>query len=219
MKKKLIIILLSATLLVIGKTAIEDTFHVNINDNLSSVTTTDGGHEIKIIRIQDTKHRLTDDFAKTSRACPPYCIQPMKINKNILNIGEVELFKFIAEKVNKNKGILVDTRLKSWFEIESIPSAINIPYTSIANLSKENIKKMLATLGKKELSNGTWDFSNAKDLVIFDNGAWCAQAQHFVDALLKYNYPTDKILYYRAGLQGWKLAGLTTVVHKIEIVH
>jgi hypothetical protein len=35
-----------------------------------------------------------------------------------------------------------------------------------------------------------------------------------MSGLLKYNYPKDKIAYYRSGFQGWKLLGLTTVVHK-----
>ncbi len=218
MKKKIIISLLIGNMFMVSIVAKEASLLVNLNENIASVSTTDQGQKIKIIRIQDSKHTLTDDFAKTSRECPPYCIQPSKIHKDISNIGEVELFRFISSEVNTNKGILVDTRLKSWFEIESIPSAINIPYTSVVNFSKENMKKLFVTLGKKELSNGRWDFSNAKNLVIFDNGAWCAQAQYFVDALLKHGYPTNKILYYRAGLQGWKLMGLTTVVHKAEIV-
>lgn len=218
MKKKITIILLSASLFVVGKKIVVDSYHININKDISSIVTTDEGKEIKIIRIQDENHRLTDDFAKTSRECPPYCIQPTKIHKDISTIGEVELFRFISNEVNSNKGILIDTRLRSWFEIESIPSSINIPYTSVENFSKENMRKLFTTLGQKKLVSGTLEFINAKNLVIFDNGPWCAQAQHFVDALLKYNYPTNKILYYRAGLQGWKLAGLTTVIHKAEIV-
>jgi len=66
-----------------------------------------------------------------------------------------------------------------------------------------------------ERKDGTWDGSNAKELAIFDNGAWCKQATLFANKLLKYNYPKDKIVYYREGLQGWKLLGLTTVVHKV----
>ena len=62
--------------------------------------------------------------------------------------------------------------------------------------------------------NGKWDFSKAKELIIFDNGIWCEQAQHFVDGILQHNYPKEKLFYYRAGFQGWKLLGLTTIVHK-----
>ena len=219
MKKVITMGLLIGTIFLVSTVAKESNLLVNLNDKISSVSTTDQGKEIEIIRIQDSKHRLTDDFAKTSRACPPYCIQPTKIHKDILNIGELEILEFIQKEVSTHQGILVDTRLKSWFELESIPSAINIPYLSVKNFSKKNIKKLFVTLGKKELSDGTWDFSKAKKLVVFDNGAWCAQAQHFVDALIEHNYPTSKILYYRSGLQGWKLMGLTTVVHKMEIVH
>ena len=219
MKKIITMGLLIGTVFLVSTVAKESNLLVSLSDEVSSVNTTDQGHKIKIIRIQDSAHKLTDDFSKTSRECPPYCIQPTKINKDITNIGELELLQFIEKEVNTNNGILVDTRLKSWFELESIPSSINIPYTVVANFSKAHMKKLFVTLGKKEKDDGSWDFSSAKKLVIFDNGAWCSQAQHFVDALLKYKYPTDKILYYRSGLQGWKLMGLTTVVHKAEIVH
>lgn len=218
MKKIIIAGFLIAGAVFVSEAAKEYDFLVNITNKISSVKTTDQGQEIEVLRIQDVNHRLTDDFAKTSRECPPYCIQPTKINKDIKNIAEIELLHFLQEEVHTNKGILVDTRLKSWFELESIPSAINIPYSVVVNFSKENMKKLFITLGKEDASDGTWDSSKVKKLVIFDNGAWCAQAQHFLDALLKYKYPTDKILYYRAGLQGWKIMGLTTVVHKAEVV-
>lgn len=219
MKKLITVGLLIGTVFLVSALAKELNLLVNLTDEVSSVITSDQGQKIKIIRIQDSAHKLTDDFSKTSRECPPYCIQPTQINENISNIGELELFQFIGNEVNAHDGILVDTRLKSWFELESIPSAINISFSSIEKSSEKGIQKLFSILGAKDFTNGNWDFSNVKKLVIFDNGPWCAQAQYFVNALLKYNYPTSKILYYRSGLQGWKLMGLTTVVHKAEIVH
>jgi len=37
-----------------------------------------GNSKVTVQRIQDTNNRLTDDYAKTSRPCPPFCIQPTK---------------------------------------------------------------------------------------------------------------------------------------------
>ena len=216
MKMKFILFFAFFTVL-LGKN-LEEFHRIKMNEKISSIITTDQGKKVEIVRIQDTAHKLTDDFAKTSRECPPYCIQPTKIHKDIKNVAELEVLSFIENYVNKHRGILVDTRLKSWFELESIPSAINIPYVGVQGFSKKSMKKLFVLLGKKEMPDGSWNFSDAKKMLIFDNGIWCAQAQYFVDALLKYNYPTDKIIYYRAGLQGWKLLGLTTVVHKAEIV-
>ncbi len=215
MNKVLIVSLLTS--IVLAQTPKKDNYLVGITDKLSHIITSDSGQKVKIERIQDVGNVLTDDFVKTSRQCPPFCIQPTKIDKNIENIGEIELIKFINLKLPSHKGILVDTRLKSWFELETIPSAINIPFPVIENADKKKIEMIFKILGMKVKSDGSWDFSNIKELAIFDNGVWCAQASHFVPNLLKYGYPPEKILYYREGLQGWKLVGLTTLVHK-EIV-
>jgi len=187
---------------------------VKITDSISSIKTKDSGKIVKIMRVQDSKNLLSDDYTKTSRQCPPFCIQPTKINKDIKNIAELEVLNFIKNKVSAHKGILVDSRLRSWFELETIPSAINIPYTAVENKSKKKTKALFKALGMRVEPDGKWNFSNVKELLIFDNGIWCEQAQHFVDGILKNNYPTDKILYYRAGFQGWKLLGFTTIVHK-----
>ena len=191
---------------------------VKITNKLSAIETKDSGQKIKVMRVQDTKNRLSDDFTKTSRSCPPFCIQPTKIDKDIKNIAELELLDFIKNKVSTHKGIIVDSRLKSWFEVETIPSSISIPYTAVENQSKKTTKALFQALGMKIETNGKWNFSQAKELTIFDNGIWCEQAQHLVDGLLKYNYPKEKLFYYRSGFQGWKLLGLTTIVHK-EIKH
>jgi len=187
---------------------------VKITDDLPFVMTTDSGKSIKIQRIQDSDNRLTDDYTKTSRACPPFCIQPTVISKGIKNIEEIELLDFIQNRVSTNKGIVVDTRLKSWFELETIPSAINIPYPVIQNASKAKAEKIFKLLGMEVKKDGTWDFSKAKELAIFCNGIWCEQSKHFIEGILKYNYPKDKLFYYRSGFQGWKLLGLTTIVHR-----
>ncbi len=187
---------------------------VKINKNISSVTTQDSGQKIEIKRVQDVNNRLNDDFIKTSRACPPFCIQPTKVDPNIDTIAELEVFNFMQNQITQHKGILLDARLKSWFELETIPSAINIPYPTLLNSSKKKITKIFQLLGMKIDKSGNWNFDNAKELTIFDNGVWCEQATYLIKALIKNNYPTSKIHYYRAGLQGWKLLGLTTVVHK-----
>lgn len=193
-----------------------DTEHVavKITDTTPYIYTIDSGKKIKIERIQDTSNRLTDDYTKTSRPCPPFCVQPNKINPNIKNIGELELLDFMKEKVAKNRGVIIDARLKSWFELETIPSAINIPFPVMQNASRKKAELIFRILGMKVEKDGTWNFENAKELVIFCNGVWCGQTAHFMKGILKYNYPTSKLNYYRAGFQGWKLLGLTTIVHK-----
>ena len=187
---------------------------VKITEDIPYITTINSGKKIIVKRIQDTNNRLTDDYSKTSRPCPPFCIQPTKVADGVKNIAELELLSFMQNEVPTGKGVVVDARLKSWFDIETIPSAINIPFPVIQNASREKAKKIFQILGMKVKANGDWDFSNAKKLAVFCNGIWCGQSGHFIHGMIAHGYPRDKILYYRGGFQGWKLLGLTTVVHK-----
>jgi len=208
--KRLLILPLFASL-VWGNT---ENVIVKITDKLPYAYTMDSGKKIRIERIQDTSNRLTDDYTKTSRPCPPFCIQPTKVHPNINNIAELELIQFMKDKVAKNKGVIIDARLKSWFELETIPSAINIPFPVMQNADKKKAELIFKILGMKIESDGKWNFANAKELAVFCNGVWCEQSSHFISGMLKYNYPTSKLNYYRSGFQGWKLLGLTTIVHK-----
>jgi len=187
---------------------------VKITEEIPYLTVNHLGQEIKVARIQDTNNILTDDYTKTSRECPPFCIHPTKINDDIETIAEVEMAKFLKTKVNRGEGKVVDTRLKSWYELETIPSAINIPYTVIQSADKKTAEKIFKILGMKVEKDGKWNFKNAQELALFDNGVWCEQADHFISGMLKNGYPANKIFYYRSGFQGWKLLGLTTVVQK-----
>jgi len=209
MKRLLLLPLVTSFLL--GNT---DYVTVKISDDLAHAYTTDSGKKIKIERIQDTSNQLTDDYAKTSRPCPPFCIQPTKIHPEIENIAELELINFMKNKVATNQGVIIDARLKSWFELETIPSAINIPFPVMQNASKKKAELIFKILGMKVEDNGKWNFENSKELAVFCNGVWCEQSAHFMTGMLKYNYPTSKLHYYRSGFQGWKLLGLTTIVHK-----
>jgi hypothetical protein len=187
---------------------------VKLTDTLPYAYTIDSGKKIKIERVQDTSNRLTDDYTKTSRPCPPFCIQPTKVHPDIKNIAELEIIQFMKDKVAKNRGVIIDARLKSWFELETIPSAINIPFPVMQNADKKKAELIFKILGMKVEKDGTWNFEKAKELAVFCNGVWCEQSAHFISGMLKYNYPTSKLNYYRSGFQGWKLLGLTTIVHK-----
>jgi len=188
-----------------------DDTKVKITKNISSVKVNHLGQEVEIKRIQDPYHVLSDDYTKTSRECPPFCIHPMKVADGVKTIGEVELINDIKDYVNKGKAVIVDARLPSWYKVETIPSAINIPFTLLENADKETVDTIFSSLGAKKVGN-KWDFKDAKLLIVFDNGVWCDQATRFIKNILKAGYPKDKILYYRDGFQGWKLLGLTTVI-------
>jgi len=207
---------------------------VNIREGLPYVSTTHEGKVVEIRRIQDQNHVLTGGFSKTSRKCPPFCIQPVHVAPGVVTVGELEVLEFIEKKLNKGKGILIDARTPSWYKKGTIPGSINIPFTSFGDDQDEAAKAAaLAKLGvvpktsssflddalsslKGMMGNNTgsskWDFSNAKELTLWCNGMWCGQSPHAIHALLKLGYPAEKIHYYRGGMQDWQILGLTVII-------
>ncbi len=210
--KKNIFIILS--LLIAAKLFANDTVLVKITKDIPYIYVNHMGQKIKVARIQDTANILTDDYSKTSRPCPPFCIQPTTVFPGVKNIEEVELINFMKNKVASKKGIVVDARLKQWYELETIPSAINLPYIVMQTSDEDIVRRLFLLLGMKIDKNGNYDFSDAKELAIFCNGLWSDESSKLIKSMLKSGYPADKIYYYRSGFQGWKLLGLTTVVQK-----
>lgn len=186
---------------------------VKITQELESVTIQDGDKEIKIERIQDEKHRLTSSFTKTSRKCPPFCVQPIKIG-NVRTIGEIELLRHIKE-IEKDDAdmLLIDARTKDWLRNGTIPTATNLPFTMIQKDSKY-LNKILNLLGAKEEKNGKWNFDKVASMIIFSNGLWDAEATKAIQSLIDLGCPEDKILYYRGGMQNWNILGLTLKLKK-----
>ncbi len=168
------------------------------------------GNKIRIKRIQNEDNKLTDNFTKTSRPCPPFCITPMEAMPNVKTVGELELIAFLKQYANSEKGLLIDARLAKFYDVETIPGAVNIPFTLFTSTSIKEVVLLLGVTKKKE----KYDFSQAKTLYLFCNGPWCQQSPRAIKALINFGYPTDKIYYYRGGMQLWKLFSLTTVLPK-----
>ena len=167
------------------------------------------GKTYKIERTQDKNAYLTNTFALTSRPSPPFFIEPFSINDDVETYGELEVLDFLVKK----KGLFIDARLENWYEKSAIPTAINIPFKLFLSESKER-EKVLKDLGATYNKDGSWDFSSAKTILLYCNGAWCGQSPTAIKALLDIGYPAKKMKYYRGGMQSWQLLGLTTIVPK-----
>jgi hypothetical protein len=180
---------------------------VNITEDLKSIVIKEDNKVIKIERIQDNKHRLTSSFTKTSRECPPFCVQPMKIGR-VKTIGELELLKYIQDMQKDDSDmLLIDARTRDWYVGGTIPSAINLPFTMLDRDSKY-LRKILKLLGAKEIE-GKWNFDKVPTMIIFSNGIWDGQATKAIKSLISLGCPESKILYYRGGMQNWHILGLT----------
>ena len=188
--------------------AIDIDYPVKITPEIPSVEVSHQGILIEIKRIQDTKHKLIDDFAKTSRPCPPFCIHPMLAAPGVETIGEIELLNFLTTKVKQGQGLLIDARMPKFFNSETIPGSINIPFILFTG---EDSQKIINLLGIKK-KDDKFDFSSAKELTLFCNGPWCDQSPRAIKALVKAGYPASKLKYYRGGMQLWKNFSLTTVL-------
>ena len=206
---------------------------VKITQDIDSIPVHQGDDLITIQRIQDQGNVLTGGFTKTSRKCPPFCIQPFQAAPGVTTVGELELLAFIEKKYEAGNGILIDARTPSWFQKGSIPGAVNIPFTEFnpdksaealaSALSKVGVKKKTAGGGSfldsikglfsddSNAANSPWDFSQAKEILLYCNGMWCGQSPHAIKNLLALGYPPAKIFYYRGGMQAWQSLGLTVV--------
>lgn len=160
-----------------------------------TVPTKDG--PVEIGRIQDNANVLTGDWALTSRACPPFCIQPAVPAPGVTTVGELE----VLEMLQDSDAVVVDSRTQDWYTGGTIPGAINVPYTQAV--------ERLAELGCQPDFDGKFDCSTAKKAVLFCNGIWCGQSPTAIRAMIEAGYPAERIFYYRGGMQTWRLLGLT----------
>lgn len=187
---------------------------VNITGEMESITVKHGDNDVKIMRNQNQKNTVNPAFAKTSRKCPPFCIQPAKLAVGVETIAELEVLEYLMRISEGDDSIVViDSRTPAWVAKGTIPGSINIPWTSL-NPAKGadpiSIGEILEERFNARNLEGLWDFSSARTLVMFCNGMWCGQTPDNIKSLLGFGYPADKIKWYRGGMQNWEILGLTT---------
>ena len=203
---------------------------VGITEDLASITVVHQGIPVVIKREANPDAKIPALFAKTSRPCPPFCIQPMQVADKVETIGELELLSYL-KVANKKSVLVIDSRLANWVEKGTIPGSVNIPWTAITATEgmalKQVFKLFTSQFGVKQIKTPSieaatrlialhkghtlFDFTQAKTLVLFCNGPWCGQTTESIQALLALGYPPEKIKYYRDGMQGWVSLGLTII--------
>lgn len=206
-KKSLLVNLLAFSILISPLKALE----VNILENLPYVDVDVDGKSVRIQRIQDTKHKLSNSYSKTSRPAPPFSIQPFQPIKGVETVSELDVLDFLKNQVATNKGVLLDARMPKWNKSGTVPGSTNIPFSILASKSDSKYIQKIFTLLGVEKDKEAWDFKNAHKLLIFDNGPWCQQGVRAMQNLIKLGYPKSKIQYYRGGMQYWQILGFTTI--------
>ena len=191
------------------------------------------GRAVKVQRVQDPNYELKGYFARTIRKCPPFCIRPEQVDSRVSTVGEVEVFDFMETALRDGEGVLIDARTPSWFEKGTIPGSINVPFTVLSRDPGDRevmlwlerfgaeprgerglVERILEQWGLVDggLKTDKWDFTGARQLVLWCNGPTCGQSPRAIEGLLSAGYPPQKLMYYRGGMQMWQLLGLTTVV-------
>lgn len=180
---------------------------VEITEGVPFVEVEANGKTYKIERVQDENKYLTNTYALTSRPSPPFFVQPFEVTDKVETYGELEVLDFISKK----KGIFIDARLPNWFYKSAIPTAVNMPFKTFLSDTPER-DAFLKELGVTYEKNGKRDFSQAKTILLYCNGAWCGQSPTAIHALIELGYPEAKMKYYRGGMQSWQLLGLSTII-------
>ena len=196
--------------------AVAEEMKVKVTRDIGSITVQHNGQPVEIKRNQDTDNRIAEDYTRTSRECPPFCVQPMQLLPGVHTIGEIELLKMLeAREKEQDDFLLIDSRTPDWFNKGTIPSAVNIPWTRLYPGSSSYDPFVAETLLLDEFGvkkdGGLFDFRQAEKLILFCNGPWCGQSPTNIKALVAMGYPADRIYWYRGGMQMWHTLGLTTV--------
>lgn len=194
--------------------ALADGLAVKITPTLESVDVVHQGKPVRIQRNQDQTALIKADYQKTSRRCPPFCIQPMHIADDVETIDELQMLAYLKRAGDGDDSVLViDSRGENWVANGTLPGSINIPYKRLS--LKSGDEREIAQIMEHQFgafrTEQFWNFSEAKTLVLFCNGMWCGQAPTNIRSLLRIGYPPSKLKWYRGGMQAWEILGLTTV--------
>ncbi|MCK5813873.1 MAG: rhodanese-like domain-containing protein [Cocleimonas sp.] len=190
---------------------------VGITPSIMSVTINVDGKKVEVKRNQDNDNLINPAFSKTSRACPPFCIEPMSIAPNVETIGEIETLDYLKRSSAGEAVMVIDARTPEWMMRGTIPGSVNIPWTTLSVRGADTwedaatAEEVIVSRFGADMKGEKLDFTHAKTLVLFCNGAWCEQSTANIKLLLAKGYPAEKIKWYRGGMQSWTGFGLSTV--------
>lgn len=120
---------LPAELLVPGGAS---TLDVNISTDLASVDVMHDGRKVTIMRNQNQRNSVNPEFAKTSRKCPPFCIQPSELAPGVKTVAELEVLHFLKKISDGDASVMViDSRTPAWVAKGIIPGTVNIPWDTL----------------------------------------------------------------------------------------
>ena len=169
---------------------------VGITPEMSEVTVPTDAGDVVISRNPDEANVIEGDWARTSRPCPNFCIQPMVAAEGVTTVGELEMLAFLQDP----EVIVVDSRVAADRDTGMIPGAISIPYNEAAD--------RLDALGC-ELDFDGFICEAPKKVALYCNGNFCGQSPTAIRRMIAAGFPAENIYYYRGGMSAWRMLGLT----------
>lgn len=152
---------------------------VKITTDLEQFDVLHHGEIVTVRREQDTFNTLDLDYQMTSRACPPYCIQPMDLGRGVETLGELEFIAYLRQTPERDDLIIIDSRTEREYQRGTIPGAINIPWERLhfaSGANPDDVREVLTERFGVLYDGDFYDFSHARTLVLFCNGPWCGQS-------------------------------------------
>lgn len=125
-------------------------------------------------------------------------LQPMVPIPGVRPVGELEVLAALSDSAY----VVVDMREPKWRLKATIPGSISVPYNEVV--------ERLDEFACARMSTG-WDCTGAKHIIAFCNGPACPQSPTAIRAMIDHGFPSDRIHYYRGGMQDWLVLGLTSI--------
>lgn len=165
------------------------------------------GEQIQISRDTGTALQHAATFAGVSNTCGAPCIVPMEVAQGVPTFGETEVLSFLINEVANATGLLVDARMPNDRARGFIPGSVNLPYATMDS-GTSFLTEIFTALGARAL-DGAFNFADAQSLLVYDTGPSSDDAGRLVNNLLAAGYPSEKIKYYRGGMQVWAVLGFS----------
>jgi len=156
-------------------------------------------------------HKSVPEACKSTYVHTKGRLLPMNLDVDLETYGELEVLLTLKEMKTNPNLVLIDSRTKKWFKYRTIPGAINMPFQYFKKRDEFEFEFEFAMkyLGAVKDKEGDYNFDHVKTLVIFCNGPWCSQSPDMIYALIDAGYPSEKLKWYRGGMQDWLSAGMT----------
>ena len=157
-------------------------------------------------------HKSVPEACKSTYVHTKGRLLPMILDEDLETYGELEILLTLKEMKTNPNLVLIDSRKKKWFKYRTIPGAINMPFDYFKERDEYEFEFDFALkyLGAVKDEDGDYDFDNVKTIVVFCNGPWCSQSPDMIFAMIAVGYPSEKIKWYRGGMQDWLSAGMTS---------